>query len=108
MTETLTDIEASAARGEVEHERLLCCVVLPAYNEARALAAVVARIPAWVTGIIVVDDASTDDTLAVAQSLTDPRVTVLRHDDNRGVFRRFVARSSMGRILSRTPGVGSA
>jgi len=85
MTETLTDIEASAARGEVEHERLLCCVVLPAYNEARALAAVVARIPAWVTGIIVVDDASTDDTLAVAQSLTDPRVTVLHHDDNRGV-----------------------
>ena len=46
---------------------------------------VVARIPAWVTGIIVVDDASTDDTLAVAQSLTDSRVTVLHHDHNRGV-----------------------
>jgi len=85
MTEALTDTEASVARGDDEHERLRCCVVLPAYNEARALAAVVARIPAWVTGIIVVDDASTDDTLTVAQSLTDSRVTVLHHDDNRGV-----------------------
>lgn len=85
MTETLTDLEASVARGDDEHERLRCCVVLPAYNEARALAAVVARIPAWVTGIIVVDDASTDDTLTVAQSLTDPRLAVLHHDDNRGV-----------------------
>src|SRR5450759_3335500 len=85
MTETPTDIEASVARSDDERKRLRCCVVLPAYNEARALAAVVARIPAWVTGIIVVDDASTDDTLAVAQSLTDPRVAVLHHDDNRGV-----------------------
>ncbi len=85
MTETLTDPEASVARSDDEHERLRCCVVLPAYNEARALAAVVARIPAWVTGIIMVDDASTDDTLSVARSLSDSRVTVLHHDDNRGV-----------------------
>ena len=85
MTETLTDTAASVARGGDEHASLRYCVALPAYNEARALAAVVARIPAWVTGIIVVDDASTDDTLAVAQSLTDPRVAVLHHDDNRGV-----------------------
>jgi dolichol-phosphate mannosyltransferase len=85
MIETLTDLEASVARGDDEHERLRCCVVLPAYNEARALPVVVARIPAWVTGIIVVDDASSDDTLSVAQSLTDPRVTVRHHDDNRGV-----------------------
>lgn len=85
MIDALTDTEASVARGDDEHERLRCCVVLPAYNEARALAAVVARIPAWVTGIIVVDDASTDDTLTVAQSLTDPRLTVLHHNDNRGV-----------------------
>jgi len=85
MTETRTDTAASVARGGDEHASLRCCVVLPAYNEARALAVVVARIPAWVTGIIVVDDASTDDTLSVAQSLSDPRVTVLHHDDNQGV-----------------------
>jgi dolichol-phosphate mannosyltransferase len=85
MTETLTDLEANVAPGGDEHERLRFCVVLPAYNEARALAAVVARIPAWVTGIIVVDDASTDDTLTVAQSLTDLRLIVLHHDDNQGV-----------------------
>jgi dolichol-phosphate mannosyltransferase len=71
---------ASARRG-----RLSVCIVLPAYNEARALAAVVARIPAWVTGIVVVDDASLDETLTVAEALKDQRVTVLHHEENRGV-----------------------
>jgi dolichol-phosphate mannosyltransferase len=85
MTETRTDLEASVARGGDEYASLRCCVVLPAYNEARALPVVVARIPARVTGIFVVDDASSDATLSVAQSLTDPRVTVLHHDDNGGV-----------------------
>jgi glycosyltransferase involved in cell wall biosynthesis len=38
-----------------------------------------------VDGIFIVDDASTDDTLRVAESLTDPRVRVERHETNRGV-----------------------
>jgi len=60
-------------------------VVLPAYNESRHLAHVADRLPDWVDGVIVVDDASSDDTLAVARSLPDPRVTVLHHDRNTGV-----------------------
>jgi dolichol-phosphate mannosyltransferase len=67
------------------HENLTYCVILPAYNEGRHLATVVSRIPEWIDGIIVVDDASTDDTLAVAQGLPDPRVRVLRHERNQGV-----------------------
>ena len=38
-------------------ENLSYCVILPAFNEARHLAAVVGRIPAWIDGIIIVDDA---------------------------------------------------
>src|SRR5450759_3222286 len=60
-------------------ENLKYCVILPAFNEGRHLATVVGRIPDWVDGIIVVDDASTDDTLKVAESLADPRVRVRHH-----------------------------
>jgi len=66
-------------------ESLKYCVILPAYNVGRHLATVVSRIPDWVDGIIVVDDASTDDTLSVAESLADARVLVCHHDKNRGV-----------------------
>ena len=65
--------------------RLRCCIILPAFNEARHLAAVAAAIPVWIDGIVVVDDASTDDTLTVAESLPDARVTVLHLGINEGV-----------------------
>jgi dolichol-phosphate mannosyltransferase len=71
-------------RGE-RRPRLTYCVILPAFNEARHLGTVVGRIPAWIDGIVIVDDASSDDTLAVARSLDDPRVTVLHHEANQGV-----------------------
>ena len=71
--------------GGSVRENLTYCVILPAYNEGRHLATVVSRIPDWVSGIIVVDDASTDDTLSIAQSLTDARIRVEHHEKNRGV-----------------------
>jgi glycosyltransferase involved in cell wall biosynthesis len=66
-------------------ENLKYCVILPAYNEGRHLATVVGRIPEWVDGIIIVDDASTDDTLNVAASLSDTRVRVQHNAKNLGV-----------------------
>jgi glycosyltransferase involved in cell wall biosynthesis len=75
---------ALAIGGSVR-ENLTYCVILPAYNEGRHLSAVVSRIPDWVDRIIIVDDASTDDTPTVAESLTDARVQVHRHERNRGV-----------------------
>jgi glycosyltransferase involved in cell wall biosynthesis len=36
--------------------------------------------------LVVCDDASTDDSLAIVQSVPDSRVRVLRHDANRGLF----------------------
>jgi glycosyltransferase involved in cell wall biosynthesis len=66
-------------------KNLKCCVILPAYNEGRHLGTVVSRIPEWIDGIIVVDDASTDDTLSLAESLVDARVSVHHHEKNLGV-----------------------
>jgi len=59
-------------------------VVVPAYNEARLVAATIAEIPGFVDRIVVVDDASTDDTALAAEN-GDPRVEVIRHERNRGV-----------------------
>ena len=60
-------------------------VVLPAHNEARHLAKVVAALPAWVDRIFIVDDASADETLHVAQGIADRRVRTIHHDTNTGV-----------------------
>jgi glycosyltransferase involved in cell wall biosynthesis len=58
------------------------CVVLPAYNAGRTLAATFADIPhAVIDDIILVDDASTDDTLAVAGKLG---IFAVAHDHNKG------------------------
>jgi glycosyltransferase involved in cell wall biosynthesis len=57
-------------------------VVMPALNAARTIAAQVKAIPReWVDQVIVVDDASTDETLEIARSLD---VTVLWHPHNVG------------------------
>jgi glycosyltransferase involved in cell wall biosynthesis len=57
-------------------------VVLPAYNAARTLERTYADIPRQlVDDIILTDDASTDETVALARSLG---IHTLRHDRNRG------------------------
>ena len=49
------------------YRRLRVAVVIPAFNERRAIARPVATVPAFVDDVIVVDDASTDDTGAQAE-----------------------------------------
>ena len=63
-------------------------VVIPAFNESRAIAATVQTLPSLVDTVIVVDDASLDDTFERAsESLRIDRTNlyVLRHAANRGV-----------------------
>lgn len=60
-------------------------VVVPAYREARILPRMLARVPGWVDRVIVVDDASDDDTSAVARATAGPRLELIRHPVNRGV-----------------------
>lgn len=64
---------------------LSVALVIPAHNEARHIGAVLSSIPDVVGRVIVVDDASTDDTADVARSSGDERVVVVRHDRNTGV-----------------------
>jgi len=70
------------------YRQLAVAVVVPAYNERLAIEATVSTIPPFVDRIIVVDDASTDDTAAraeVAAARTPDRVEVIRHRANKGV-----------------------
>ena len=57
-------------------------IVLPAYNAARTLLRTLAEIPPeYRRNVILVDDASKDETVAVAQAAG---LTVFRHERNRG------------------------
>lgn len=79
----------SDARGR-EHMKLI--IQIPCYDEAATLPAVVADIPRRVPGfdrveILVVDDGSSDDTVAVARRLGVDHV--VRHRRNRGLAEAF-------------------
>jgi dolichol-phosphate mannosyltransferase len=60
-------------------------VVVPAFRVARQIENVVRNIPPFVRSIIVVVDASPDDTAERVRALADPRVTLIVHELNQGV-----------------------
>lgn len=60
-------------------------VVVPAYDEELLVAETLRGMPGFVDRVYVVDDASRDRTAAAAEGVGDARVTVLRHERNRGV-----------------------
>jgi len=62
------------------------CVVIPVYNEEKRVKAALERVLAlpFVMEIIVVDDGSTDNSLAVLAEFSDPRLRVLESPVNRG------------------------
>ena len=68
------------------HDKTLA-VVVPAHNEATQIERVIRTMPDTVDRIVVVDDASTDDTAAKVQELQgqDPRLHLIRHSENQGV-----------------------
>jgi glycosyltransferase involved in cell wall biosynthesis len=57
------------------------CIIVPAFNEASAIAGVLGELRAAWPNVVVVDDGSEDGTAAVAEQAG---VTVLRHVVNRG------------------------
>jgi len=60
-------------------------VVVPAFDEERLVAETIHGIPEFVDRILVVDDASRDETASAAEGVGDARVEILRHERNRGV-----------------------
>jgi glycosyltransferase involved in cell wall biosynthesis len=77
---------AATAPTSGQAERVLG-VIVPAFNEERTIEQVVRRVldQPCVRQVVVVDDCSTDTTLATARGLSsDPRVSVKHHDVNRG------------------------
>jgi glycosyltransferase involved in cell wall biosynthesis len=68
---------------------LTCAVVIPAFNEERAIATAVATVPAFVDRVIVVDDASRDGTARAV--VATGRVELVRHPSNRGVGAAIVS-----------------
>jgi glycosyltransferase involved in cell wall biosynthesis len=67
----------------VEGKRV--AVVVPAFEEASLVADTIHGIPDFVDLVVVVDDCSSDDTSERARATGDPRLEVIRHEDNRGV-----------------------
>lgn len=60
-------------------------VVIPAFNAGATIDAVLNRIPACVDWVIVVDDASRDDTFERVRRSGAGRTMAIRHDANQGV-----------------------
>jgi dolichol-phosphate mannosyltransferase len=61
--------------------------IVPAYNVAREIGEVLRQMPALFRTIIVVDDASTDETAGILERYAqiDQRILLVRHAQNRGV-----------------------
>ncbi len=63
------------------------CVVVPAYNEETQISRVIETMPSYVDKLVIVDDASDDNTFEVAQNhqKKNNQIEILRHETNQGV-----------------------
>lgn len=60
-------------------------VVVPCFNEESAIGKVITTMPDFVDAIYVVDDVSSDDSVANAKATEDARLEVIVHEKNSGV-----------------------
>ncbi len=70
-----------------EFSTIPIAVVIPAYRVSSQIQEVIQGLPSWIRHIIVVEDASPDDTAAKVQQLMahDARLILIRHTHNQGV-----------------------
>jgi glycosyltransferase involved in cell wall biosynthesis len=64
---------------------LRLAVVVPAFNEERAIVTTIRSVPFWVDHVLVIDDASADRTAEEARGEHRRGLEVIRHPRNRGV-----------------------
>jgi glycosyltransferase involved in cell wall biosynthesis len=60
-------------------------VVVPAHDEEKLIGETVRGIPEFVDRVYIVDDRSTDGTVAAVRAIEDPRVALIEHERNLGV-----------------------
>jgi glycosyltransferase involved in cell wall biosynthesis len=63
------------------------CVVVPAHNESSQIGKVIETMPEFVDRIVIVDDASQDETAEIVQQYQDTvhRIEFIQHKENQGV-----------------------
>ncbi|MDH3956520.1 MAG: glycosyltransferase family 2 protein [Desulfobacteraceae bacterium] len=63
------------------------CVVVPAYNESTQIANVIQTMPEFVDKIVVVDDASQDNTVEIVKQQQNEidKIEIIQHESNQGV-----------------------
>lgn len=69
----------------MESTRQKIAVVIPAYNVEKSIVKVLTGIPKYVDAIVVVNDASKDNTEEAIRSVKDKRITLVSHKKNMGV-----------------------
>jgi dolichol-phosphate mannosyltransferase len=87
------------------------CVVIPMYRVEPYIQDVIAGIPGWVWRIVVVDDASPDCSAEMALASGDPRIVLVRSEQNQGVGGAMLAGFSKvaelgGRVAVKMDGDG--
>lgn len=106
MSRLIDDPEIVAAQQVFCRARTpLLSVVIPSYNRGHAIGACIASVLAQTLEdfeIVVVDDASTDDTRERVAAFADPRVRYIAHDRNRGgaAARNTGVRASTGDFIA--------
>jgi len=72
---------------DINFRKFNLAVVIPAYHAAETIEAVLGELPAYIRHIIVVDDASPDNTSELVEAIAsrDKRLVLVRHEVNRGV-----------------------
>jgi glycosyltransferase involved in cell wall biosynthesis len=85
--EIMVGINSEQMRGSVNGTPLVS-VIIPTFNRATFVPKVVGTVQQQTyrnTEILVIDDASKDDTSSVVTAISDPRIRYIRHDTNKGV-----------------------
>ncbi|MBV0894320.1 glycosyltransferase family 2 protein [Microbacterium sp. NC79] len=67
------------------YKNAIIAAVVPAYREEKMIAKVITTMPSFVDHIVIVDDCSPDGTSDAVRAVNDPRVTLIRHEVNKGV-----------------------
>jgi glycosyltransferase involved in cell wall biosynthesis len=67
------------------YKGMCVAVVVPAHNEEKLISQVISSTPDFVDHIVVIDDASTDETALRAAETGDDRLSLIKHEINTGV-----------------------